>query len=158
LGRGEETYGVDVEVTGVEYDRPIHVVVVEILKRHVLDISISDIRARPPLKSRAILSQISPPSSSQPQRNTYLRIQHNHILNPRIIDIILDPRILANTPHTHAMRAITVQILDEDVGGIRFRTETVVADVDPGVADGEAVDVVGVPAVGVFGEILNRKI
>jgi hypothetical protein len=34
------------------------------------------------------------------------------------------------------MRAIAIDILHEDVRRIRFRTETIVADVDPGVADG----------------------
>jgi hypothetical protein len=50
------------------------------------------------------------------------------------------------------VRAVAPEVADEDVGGVGFGREAVVADVYAGVEDCEAVDVEGVEAVGVFGE------
>lgn len=52
------------------------------------------------------------------------------------------------------MSAVAVYVRDEDVRGVGFRTEAVVSDVDPGIANGQTIHIVRVPAVGVFGEIL----
>jgi len=48
--------------------------------------------------------------------------------------------------------AVTPQVLDEDVGGVGFGREAVVADVDAGVCYGEAVDVERVEAIRVLRE------
>jgi hypothetical protein len=54
------------------------------------------------------------------------------------------------------MRTITIDIGDQDIRGIRFRTEAVVADIDPCIADGKPVYIVGIPAVSILGEVLRR--
>jgi hypothetical protein len=51
---------------------------------------------------------------------------------------------------------VAPEVLHEDVGGIRFGREAVVADVDSGVCYAEAVDVQGVEAVGIFRESLTN--
>jgi hypothetical protein len=48
--------------------------------------------------------------------------------------------------------AVTPEVFDEDVGCVGLGGEAVVADVDAGVCYGQAIDVEGVEAVGVFGE------
>lgn len=53
------------------------------------------------------------------------------------------------------MCAITVDILDQNVGSIGFRTEAIVADVDPSIFDSKPVDVVRIPTIGIFGQILQ---
>jgi hypothetical protein len=85
---------------------------------------------------------------------TYLSVQHDNILNVCIGNIILDPSILTYAAHANSMCAIAVDILDENVGCVGLRTEAIVANIDPGVSDSEAVDVVRVPSVGVLGKVL----
>jgi len=90
-----------------------------------------------------------------PLGSNYLSIQHSDILNVRIVDVIFDPRILANTAHTYAMRPIAVDVLYQDVGRVWLWTEAVIANVNPRVADSKSVNIVRVPAVCVFGEVLG---
>lgn len=52
------------------------------------------------------------------------------------------------------MTAVAVDVTDENVGGVWLGTEAVIANVYPGVAHCEAVYVVAVPAIGVFGKDL----
>ena len=52
---------------------------------------------------------------------TYLGIQHRDVLNMRVVDVILDSIILANGTHTDTVCTITVDVLNEDVGGVSKR-------------------------------------
>ena len=72
----------------------------------------------------------------------------------RIVDVVFDTRVLTDTSHAYTMSSIAVDVGDEDVRGIGFGTETIIADIDPGIANGQTVHVVRIPAVGVFWEIL----
>lgn len=56
------------------------------------------------------------------------------------------------------MCAVAVDVLDQDVGGVGFGAEAIIANVDPCVADREAVNVVGIPSVGVFREVLGNHV
>ena len=53
--RGKGAYGVDVEIAGVENDRPVDVLIVEIFKSYVFDVAVADIRACPSLKTSTVL-------------------------------------------------------------------------------------------------------
>jgi len=132
------THGVDVEVACVENDGPVDVEVVEVLEGDVLDVSVSDVRTGPGLESCTVLG-----------------IQHDDVLNVGVLNDVLDARVLADTAHGDAMAAVAIDSGDQDVGGVGFGAEAVVADVNPRVSDCEAVDVVAVPAVGVFGKDLE---
>ena len=85
---------------------------------------------------------------------TYLSVQHDNVLNVCIRNIILDPSILTNAAHANSVCAIAVDILDENVGCVGFRTEAIITNIDPGVSDSETIDVVRVPSVGVLGKVL----
>ena len=37
---------------------------------------------------------------------------------------------------------IAINVFNEDIGGIRFRAETVISDVHPGISNCEAIDIV----------------
>jgi hypothetical protein len=50
--------------------------------------------------------------------------------------------------------AVAVDVGDEDVGGVGLGGEAVISNVNPGVANGQTVHVVGIPAVGVLGQVL----
>lgn len=52
------------------------------------------------------------------------------------------------------MGAVAVDVGDEDVGGVGLGGEAVIANVNPGVAHGQAVHVVRIPAVSVLGQVL----
>lgn len=52
-------------------------------------------------------------------------IGHGDIVNIEILHYICLPLILTKRPDTNAMRARTVQVLDYDVGTIRFERDTV---------------------------------
>lgn len=85
---------------------------------------------------------------------TNLSVQHDNVLNVSVLYVILDARILANAAHRDTVGAVAVDVGDEDVGGVGLGGEAVVANVNPGVANGQAVHVVGIPAVGVLGQVL----
>lgn len=53
------------------------------------------------------------------------------------------------------MGAVAPEVFDVDVCGVWFGAEAVVADVDSGVGDGEAVDVERVETIRVLGESLG---
>ena len=76
---------------------------------------------------------------------TYLGIQHRDVLNMRVVDVILDSIILANGTHTDTVCTITVDVLNEDVGGVRLRAEAVITNVDPGITNSESINIVRVP-------------
>lgn len=50
------------------------------------------------------------------------------------------------------MRTVAPQVLDKDVGGVGLGGEAVVADVDAGICDSQAIHVQRVEAIGVLGE------
>lgn len=52
------------------------------------------------------------------------------------------------------MGSVAVDVGDEDVGGVGLGGEAVIANVNPGVAHGQSVHVVRIPAVGVLGQVL----
>lgn len=49
------TYSINVEVASIQNDRPVYVVVVEVLECNVLDVSISNIGSRPALQTSTVL-------------------------------------------------------------------------------------------------------
>jgi hypothetical protein len=85
---------------------------------------------------------------------TNLSVQHDDVLDVGVLYVILDALILANAAHGDTVGAVAVDVGDEDVGGVGLGGEAVVANVNPGVANGQAVHVVGIPAVGVLGKVL----
>jgi hypothetical protein len=85
---------------------------------------------------------------------TYLSIQHGYILDVGIVDIVFHSSILANTSHTNSMSTVAIYIFDKNIRRVWFRTEAVIANVDPGIPDCQAVYIVGIPAIGIFGKIL----
>lgn len=89
---------------------------------------------------------------------TYLGIQHRDVLNMRVVDVILDSSILANGTHTDTVCTITVDVLNEDVGGVRLRAEAVITNVDPGITNSESINIVRVPAIGVLRKILLKSV
>jgi hypothetical protein len=118
----------------IEHNRIIRILNPDILIRDIVNISIPNIRAGPSLQARAVLP-----------------IEQCDVLDVRVGDVVLDAGVLADGAHGNAVRAVAPQVLNEDVGRVGFRGEAVVADVDARVGHGEAVDVEGVEAVGVFG-------
>ena len=72
----------------------------------------------------------------------------------RIVDVVLDSIILTNGPHTDTMCAVAIDVLDEDIGGVGFGAEAIITNVDPGIANSQPINVVRVPTIGVFWEIL----
>lgn len=47
---------------------------------------------------------------------SYLAVQKSHVLNPGILNDILDSRVLSNTSHADTMGIVTPQVLHENVG------------------------------------------
>lgn len=85
---------------------------------------------------------------------TNLSVQHDHVLDVGVLYVILDALILANAAHRDTVGAVAVDVGDEDVGGVGLGGEAVVTNVNPGIANGQAVHIVGIPAVGVLGQVL----
>lgn len=85
---------------------------------------------------------------------TYLAIQQRHVLNPGVFNDVQFSWVLSNTAHTHTVRVVAPQVLDKDVGGVGFGREAIIADIDAGVGDRQAIDVVRIKSVGVFRESL----
>lgn len=81
-------------------------------------------------------------------------VQHDHVLDVSVLYVILDALVLANAAHGDTVGTVAVDVGDEDVGGVGLGREAVIANVNPGVADGQAVHVVRIPAVGVLGQVL----
>lgn len=67
-------------------------------------------------------------------------------------DVVFHAGVLTDAAHRHAMRTVTPQILDIDIGRVRFRREAVVSHIDTGVCDGEAIYIQGVKAICVLGQ------
>lgn len=53
--KGGDTNRVDVEVTGIQNDGPVHVVVVEVLEGNILNESVADVWTCPSLEPSSVL-------------------------------------------------------------------------------------------------------
>ena len=126
---------VDVEVAGVEDDGPVDVLDVHAVVGDVVDVAVSDVGAGPGLETSAVLG-----------------VQHGHVGNVSVLDVVQDAWVLANRAHADTMGAIAPQVLDVDVRGVGLGGETVITDVDSAVGDADALDVQRVPTIGVLGK------
>ena len=81
---------------------------------------------------------------------SYLTVQEGDILDPSVLDDILDTRVLSDTSHADTVGVVAPQVLHEDVGGVGLGREAVVANVNAGVGHAEAVHIQGVEAIGVL--------
>jgi hypothetical protein len=83
--------------------------------------------------------------------SSYLAVQQSHILNPGILDNVLDTRVLSDTSHAHAVGVVAPQVLHEDVGCVGLGREAVVANVDTSVCHTQTVNIQGVKPISVLG-------
>ena len=88
---------------------------------------------------------------------SYLTVEQGHILNPGVLNNILDTRVLSDTSHAYTVGVIAPQVLHKDVGSVWLGREAVVTNVDAGVGHAQAVHVQGVESVGVLGQSLEHR-
>lgn len=133
LGKKWEAYGVDIEVTCVEYDGPVDVVLVEVLECDVVHVSIASSWSSPGLQSSTVLyKHISIVARKLELKCfSYLSIEHGNVFNVCVVDIVLDTSILSNTAHTDTMSTITVQVSHQDVRGVWLWAKAIIANVNP---------------------------
>jgi hypothetical protein len=70
---------------------------------------------------------------------SYLAVQQGHILDPGVLDDVLNTRVLPDTSHAHTVSVVAPQVLHEDVGCVRLGREAVIANINPGVGHAQAV-------------------
>ena len=87
---------------------------------------------------------------------SYLAIQQSHVLNPGMLNNVLDSRVLPNASHADTVGVVAPQVLHENVGGVGLGGEAVIANIDAGVGHTETVHVEGVKSVGVLGQSLRK--
>lgn len=68
-----------------------------------------------------------------------------------MLNNVLHAWILSNTPHADTVGVIAPHILHEHVGGVWFGSKAVVANINPGVGDAEAIHIERIEAIGVLG-------
>lgn len=83
---------------------------------------------------------------------TYLSVEHGNILNPCILNVIQNTRILADGAHAHTVGTVAPEVLNVDVASVGLGREAVVTDVHVAVCDADALDVQSVPAISVLRE------
>lgn len=128
-----------------------------VLVRDVVDAPKADVRSSPSLETDAVLEFRlgSIAHKSMWGRVSYLAVQQSHILNPGILNDILDSRILSNTSHADTVGIVAPQVLHENVGCVGLGREAVITDIDAGVGHTETVHVEGVKSIGVLGQSLR---
>lgn len=80
------TYRIDVEITSIKNNWPIHVVIVKILERDVLDEPITNVWTCPSLESSAVLG-----------------VEHGDVFDVGVVDVVFYSGVLANTSHADAV-------------------------------------------------------
>ena len=95
---------VDVEVASVEDDRPVDVLNVHAVVGDVVDVAISDVGAGPRLQASAVLG-----------------VQHRHVGDVSVLDVVQDARVLADRSHADTVSAVAPEVFDVDVAGVGFR-------------------------------------
>lgn len=75
-----------------------------------------------------------------------------------VVDVILHSSILTNRSHAYAMSAVAIDVFDENVGSVGLGAEAIIANIYPGVADCETIDVVRVPSISVLWKVLQMSI
>lgn len=56
------------------------------------------------------------------------------------------------------MSAVAIDVFDENVGSVGLGAEAIIANIYPGVADCETIDVVRVPSISVLWKVLQMSI
>lgn len=149
------TYWVYIKVASIQNYWPVHIEVVEVLVCDDVDVSKVNVWAGPRFETGSIPSTNVSTRLSHREVSTHLRVQHRHILNVCVVDIAFDAGILANASHTYSTSAVSANICDEGVRSIGLRTKAVVAYVDPGITNGEAILYESQPSV-FLGRFCNR--
>lgn len=126
---------IPVKVALIQHNRRVRVLNVDVPIRYVAHVSVAHIGSRPGFQPRPVLA-----------------VKEGDVFEKGVGDVVHFARVLAYAAHGDAVGAVAPEVRDVDVCRVWFRGEAVVADVDAGVEDGEARDVEGVEAVGVFGE------
>lgn len=86
---------------------------------------------------------------------SHLAVQDGNILDPGVLNDVLDARVLSNTSHAHAVGVVAPQVLHENVGGVGLGREAVIANIDPSVGHAKTVDIQRVESIGVLGQSLQ---
>lgn len=82
---------------------------------------------------------------------------HANVADPDILDNVVLADILAQAADRNTVAARARQGLDEHVGAVGLEGDAVVAVVDDRVHNGDVAAAVGIPAVGVFGNVGTRR-
>ena len=81
-----------------------------------------------------------------------MSVQESNVFNPGVRDVVFYTWVLADGAHRYAVGTVAPKVLDENIGGVGFGRETVVADIDAGVGHCKAIDVERVEPVGILGK------
>lgn len=81
-------------------------------------------------------------------------VEHGDVVDEDVLDNVDLADVLAEGADTDAVRAVAVQVLDEDFGAVGLEAHAVVAVVDDTVLDDNVAAPVGVPSVGVLGGVV----
>ena len=74
----------------------------------------------------------------------------------RMLDVVHDTGVLANASHADTMGVVAPEVLHEDVGRVGLGREAIISNIDPGVQDGQTIQVVRVESIRVLGLGLRR--
>lgn len=98
---------VDVEITLVQHDRGIGVLDMDVFVSDVVDTTEADVGAGPGLDASSRLSICQHDGIQSRERNmSYLAVQYGDVLNPGVLDNVLDTRVLSNTSHAHTVGVV----------------------------------------------------